>query len=676
MEDIVAADGGEVVLLRINYQRALQLEGDAAWAVCYCILKRAGGFLLALPPTYIPQPVLDEASREGFTGILGPFELTTAPAVELSETGEWVGVYPARDISVLIADFKEQAVAGVEVLEEGLGDCVPFVEESGNLFPLASHLVVFSSTWATGIEGDRGAGYYTAEEHAPSGAALGRRPKVAGEAKRRPTVAVLAAQQSEIVQALQALSSQVQTLAKAGQAREPPQRQGTEPPRPALAAPISAAIVPSPAGPRAVADVLGAPPRGRVMDIPAPSPELDGLPLDCVGRGSRARRVANHRLRGIGSEQGFDSLGGSAVWVRPPHRPRVWLSKLLVDERVHWAPQASTGACFALRDFLREGLRGRGAAHGADYRATVFGRRSAATCSDDPLSGTLWRVQGPPGLGPGTVAAGPDFRSPHDRPGRRSKGRRRPFDGDGGSAGARRWVSRTWLHTHFATGSARSPFQCTFEHARVQPPSMLPPSRPQVGRDFPGFCERDGDLAEPKSRSGEATSSRSTGPRGSKVSSSDSKAAEGKAMGGAKNRCDDNPAQGLKASADGSSSGPQVRSSRACQPSARLAPGPGAFGCELPAVARPSFQVVNPARLEGAMPPRPGLPQVRRRDLVPAILPPTSHHECLVRRLSIRQVFAPSLTFGHGPLQCHGSCCPPGLGRSPLRPSWSPIAFP
>ena len=60
-------------------------------------------------------------------------------------------------------------------------------------------------------------------------------------------------------------------------------------------------------------------------------------------------------------------------------------------------------------------------------------------------------------------------------------------------------------------------------------------------------------------------------------------------MGGAKNRCHNKPAQGLKASADGSSSGPQVRSSRACQPSARLAPGPGAFGSELSAVVRPSF---------------------------------------------------------------------------------------
>ena len=88
MEDLVAADTGEVVLLKVNYQHALQLEGEVQSAVGYCILKRPGGFLLALPPTYIPQPVLEEASREGFLGILGPYTVTTASAVELAESGE------------------------------------------------------------------------------------------------------------------------------------------------------------------------------------------------------------------------------------------------------------------------------------------------------------------------------------------------------------------------------------------------------------------------------------------------------------------------------------------------------------------------------------------------------------------------------------------------------------
>eukprot|EP00439_Symbiodinium_sp_Y106_P081381 s400_g20.t1 len=148
MEDLVAADTGEVVLLKVNYQHALQLEGEVQSAVGYCILKRPGGFLLALPPTYIPQPVLEEASREGFLGILGPYT-----------------------ISVLIADFSEQAMAGIEVLEENIAQCVPFLEEAPNLFPLATALVAFAASWTAGVEGDRGA-YFTAEEHGPPGPPL------------------------------------------------------------------------------------------------------------------------------------------------------------------------------------------------------------------------------------------------------------------------------------------------------------------------------------------------------------------------------------------------------------------------------------------------------------------------------------------------------------------------
>ena len=60
----------------------------------------------------------------------------------------------------------------------------------------------------------------------------------------KPTAAALALQQESIVQALQALTTQVQ--------------QGA-----ALAAPVSSAIAPSPAAPRQLAGLLGAPPRGK-----------------------------------------------------------------------------------------------------------------------------------------------------------------------------------------------------------------------------------------------------------------------------------------------------------------------------------------------------------------------------------------------------------------------------
>ena len=125
--------------------------------------------------------------------MLGPFTLTTAPAFELAEGGEWLGVYPARNIEVLLlADFADSALSGIEQLDEGLANCVRFATENPHFFPLATALVEYATAWA-GVQGDRYAGCVTAEkmildqEEAPL---LARRTKGPAKPKRRPTVAV------------------------------------------------------------------------------------------------------------------------------------------------------------------------------------------------------------------------------------------------------------------------------------------------------------------------------------------------------------------------------------------------------------------------------------------------------------------------------------------------------
>ncbi|CAE7212545.1 unnamed protein product, partial [Symbiodinium sp. CCMP2456] len=259
MDDVIPADSGEVVLLRVN-QRALQLDGESSPAVGYCVMRRPGGLLLALPATFLPQEVLSEAAQDDFAGVLGPSTITSAPVVELAEGGEWVGVYPTRNIDVLLADFADSALSGIELLDEGLSGCVPFVAENPHLFPLATALVEYAVAWA------------------------GVRAKAVPDPKRRPTVAALAAQQTEIVKTLQALATQVQVLAKGGAqvpADPPPQPVAPVAARPALVAPVSATVVAPPTGPRAVANLLGPPPRGRpaVNDAAEQDPGLDGLPL-------------------------------------------------------------------------------------------------------------------------------------------------------------------------------------------------------------------------------------------------------------------------------------------------------------------------------------------------------------------------------------------------------------
>ena len=63
-EELVSADTGEVVLLKVNYQQALQLEGEAQPAVGYCIMKRPGKLLvgpsceLHFPRGGLPQRLL------------------------------------------------------------------------------------------------------------------------------------------------------------------------------------------------------------------------------------------------------------------------------------------------------------------------------------------------------------------------------------------------------------------------------------------------------------------------------------------------------------------------------------------------------------------------------------------------------------------------------------------
>ena len=105
-EDIVSADTGEVVLLKLNFQRALGSPEEEPCAVCYCVMKRPRGFLLAVPSGFISAGALQEASDSGFPGVIGPFTPAYAPAVELSETGEWIGVYPRGPSSSLSWTFR------------------------------------------------------------------------------------------------------------------------------------------------------------------------------------------------------------------------------------------------------------------------------------------------------------------------------------------------------------------------------------------------------------------------------------------------------------------------------------------------------------------------------------------------------------------------------------------
>ena len=138
-------------MLKLRHHLFLSGAAETPPAVCYCVLKRPGGFLLAVPSGFL----LQEASNEGFVGMLGPHTPATAPAVELLESGDWLGVYPPRRIGVLLIDLSDAAGVALEPLEEGLAECTRFVEDSPMLFPLATALASFAELDDPGRRGQR-----------------------------------------------------------------------------------------------------------------------------------------------------------------------------------------------------------------------------------------------------------------------------------------------------------------------------------------------------------------------------------------------------------------------------------------------------------------------------------------------------------------------------------------
>ena len=67
-----------------------------------------------------------------------------------------MGVYPARNIEVLLlADFADSALSGIELLDEGLANFVRFATENPHFFPLATALVEYATAWA-GVQAQMG----------------------------------------------------------------------------------------------------------------------------------------------------------------------------------------------------------------------------------------------------------------------------------------------------------------------------------------------------------------------------------------------------------------------------------------------------------------------------------------------------------------------------------------
>ena len=118
--------------------------GDAEKRVlCIPVLRRTGGFLLALPAGSVPPSLLTQGLSGDAEAMFGPSTVLTVPAMEEQEDGAEVAT--ESSIEVLVVDFSDATAAYLEPFDPlSLEDPVPFSEEAPQVFPECRQLVALS----------------------------------------------------------------------------------------------------------------------------------------------------------------------------------------------------------------------------------------------------------------------------------------------------------------------------------------------------------------------------------------------------------------------------------------------------------------------------------------------------------------------------------------------------
>ena len=277
--------------------------------LCIPVLRRAGGFLLALPAGAVPPSLLAQGNTGDPDAMFGPSTVLTVPAMEEQEDGAEVAT--ETSIEVLVVDFSDAAASYLEPFDPlSLEDPVPFSEEAPQVFPECRQLVALSKSWVRSVEGERVA-FYSAlegEGEAPGPADPAEAPAATAKAKaKRVTTAQLAEQLGSISQLLPAISDRLQDLAERQKELETKVTvQATAPPAPGPAHKQPFALPTSKAAPavsnptQAFVSVLGPPPRSRPLPpaaaqgdvVPQPPPLDEDLPPGTTTAHALAQQTA------------------------------------------------------------------------------------------------------------------------------------------------------------------------------------------------------------------------------------------------------------------------------------------------------------------------------------------------------------------------------------------------
>ena len=281
LPEVSAADSGFVELLQLQWPPE---DPGATSIACYLVMRRPGGFLLCAPVGSIDSVTLAEGLQGDLGSMVGPSCIVSASAVSLAPGDSWVASPLVGPVPALLVDLSDAAAPLVSPLEGSPVGLVPFVSAHPLVYPLAAEIVEQAATWLQGALGEQ-MGYETALETAEEqDPALGPRARTGAKPKpKKPTVAGLAAQQTDLAGVVASLVSAVQELR--AQPRETPAPLARPPPGLPLVPKAAARDLSSPIGaglgpgfqdsPADLARLLGGPPPVRALRATAAGPPAE-----------------------------------------------------------------------------------------------------------------------------------------------------------------------------------------------------------------------------------------------------------------------------------------------------------------------------------------------------------------------------------------------------------------
>ena len=137
LASLVSAESGAVSLVEFTWPWPPAEDPDeASSCIAYVVMKRDEGFLLCIPPAFIPEQVLAEGQANEASDGVGPSLEVVAPAVRLTPQGEWRVTEGGELVGALVVDLPAAAAASLTVPDVSAFSGAPFMVEEPGLFPL------------------------------------------------------------------------------------------------------------------------------------------------------------------------------------------------------------------------------------------------------------------------------------------------------------------------------------------------------------------------------------------------------------------------------------------------------------------------------------------------------------------------------------------------------------